>query len=311
MRIAITGARGFIGMHVAEHLTAHGHEITRLGRSRSGGQQRLVDQETSSSSSSRKGGSEPLAEIFADVDAVLHLAGRSVDSLNTPLSAYLEPNVALTEQVALAAAEASVGRVVFASSRMVYPSWLATGQTKLNETCPYPPDSFYGLSKVVAEQVLALHAQRAGFTAVALRIAQVTGPGDGGRGALPRMVEQAVGTGEINIVGSGAAVRDFVDVRDLNQALERALVVKLPVDAPTLVANVGTGGYSVREMAEEVARQTGLASGRIVHGSTREEDRSVYRLDCSVAARVLQWKPQRGLAEMVRDRLEVGGGAAS
>lgn len=298
MKVAVTGARGFIGQHTVRHLRERGHEVVEIGRGSLGDQRRLSD-------------GAPLADAVAGVDGVVHLAGRSVDSLNTPLSAYLGPNVALTEQVALAAAEASVGRVVFASSRMVYPSWLATAQTKLSEACPYPPDSFYGMSKIVAEQVLALHAQRAGFTSVALRIAQVTGPGDGGRGALPRMVEQALRAGEINIVGSGAAVRDFVDVRDLSQALERALVVNLPVDAPTLVANVGTGGYSVREMAEEVARQTGLASGRIVHASTREDDRSVYGLDCSVAERVLQWKPQRGLAEMVRDRLEVGGGAAS
>lgn len=280
MKVAVTGSRGFIGKHTVRHLRERGHEVVEIGRASDGSQQRLSD-------------GAPLAAALAGADSVVHLAGRSVDSFDTPLSAYLGPNVELTEQVTLAAIAADVPRLVFTSSRMVYPSWLTE---PLREDCAESPDSFYGLSKLFAEEIIALHARRSGIASVALRVAQVAGPGDGGRGALPRMVEQARTDGQITISGSGAAVRDFVAVTDLVRAIE----LGLDRSAGSLVANIGTGGFSVLEMAEEVARQTGLGSDAVVRRPVDVEDRSIYRLDCTIAADQLGWHPEHGLADLVR-----------
>lgn len=284
-RIAVTGARGFLGRHVTRRLQELGYDVLPLGRG-DDGRLREVDGPATG----------PLAELLAGADAVVHLAGRSVDSLDTPLAAYLQPNVALTEEVALAAIEAGVARVVFTSSRMVYPGHLIE---PLREDCTEPADSFYGLSKRMAEEVLALHGRRSGLSTVALRVAQVVGEGDGGRGALPRLVEQGLAGGPVTINGSGAMVRDFVDVRDVVSAIVRAL------DGPDgqLVLNVGTGGVSVREMADEVARQCGLDGDAVVSRPVERDDTSVYRLDCSRAEQVLGWTPDHLLPDMVRDRI--------
>ncbi|WP_203337151.1 NAD-dependent epimerase/dehydratase family protein [Nocardioides limicola] len=284
MRVAVTGSRGFIGQHTVRHLRERGHDVVEIGRGSDGTQQRLED-------------GAPLAAALVGADSVVHLAGRSVDSLDTPVSAYLGPNVELTEQVTRAAIAADVPRLVFTSSRMVYPSWLTE---PLREDCAEPPDSFYGLSKLFAEEIIALHARRSGIASVALRVAQVAGPGDGGRGALPRMVEQARTDGRITISGSGAAVRDFVAVTDLVRAIE----LSLDRSSGSLVANIGTGGFSVLEMAQEVARQGGLGPEAVVRRPVEDEDRSVYRLDCTVAADQLSWRPEHGLADLVRERFD-------
>lgn len=299
MRVAVTGARGFLGRHVTRLLEELGYDVAPLGRG-ADGRLRLLD--AGDSADSGVAGAEPpaLASLLEGADAVVHLAGRSVDSLATPLEAYLGPNVALTEQLALAAIEAGVGRFVFTSSRMVYPGHLTE---LLREDCVEPADSFYGLSKRMAEEVLALHGRRTDLSTVSLRIAQVVGDGDGGRGALPRLVEQALAGGPITLNGAGAMVRDFVEVRDVARAIARAVAIPDLGSDGQLVANIGTGGFSVREMADEVARQCGLPADMVTSRPVEAEDTSVYRLDCSRAEQALGWTPDLGLADMVRDRI--------
>lgn len=292
MRVAVTGARGFLGRHVTRQLAELGHDVSPLGRG-DDGRLRLLDGDPAAPA-------PELTELLGGHDALVHLAGRSVDSLDTPLEAYLAPNVTLTEQLAVAAAAADVGRVVFTSSRMVYPGHLTK---PLREDCAEPADSFYGLSKRMAEEVLALHGRRTGLTTVSLRVAQVVGDGDGGRGALPRLVEQALAGGPVTVNGAGAMVRDFVEVRDVARAIGLAVSATAAEPDGQLVANIGTGGFSVREMAEEVARQCGLPPEAVTTRAVEREDTSVYRLDCTRAEQTLGWRPELGLAEMVRDRV--------
>lgn len=295
MRVAVTGARGFLGRHVTRLLAELGQDVSPLGRG-DDGRLRLIDSDPS-------GAAPALPALLEGHDALVHLAGRSVDSLDTPLEAYLAPNVGLTEELAIAAATAGVGRVVFTSSRMVYPGHLTE---PLREDCAEPADSFYGLSKRMAEEVLALHGRRTGLTTVSLRVAQVVGDGDGGRGALPRLVEQALAGGPVTVNGAGAMVRDFVEVRDVARAVGLAVAAEASSPDGQLVANIGTGGFSVREMADEVARQCGLPPEAVTTRAVEREDTSVYRLDCTRAEQALGWRPELGLAEMVRDRVSRG-----
>lgn len=295
MRIVVTGARGFLGSHAVTHLRAQGYDVRPLGRGDDGLLRRLDNP---------AGPATPapaLADLLAGADAVVHLAARSVDSLATPLASYLPANVALTEDLLRAAVEAGVGRFVLASSRLAYPGHL---RGPLREDEQEGPDTFYGLSKRMGEDVLALYARTAGIGTVALRIAQVVGPGDGGRGALPRLVGQALAGGPVTVTGKGAVVRDFVDVRDVASALD--LAATRPDLPSPLVANIGTGGFSVAEMAREVAAQRGLADDAIVFEPVEREDTSEYRLDTTRARDLLGWTASYTLADMVRERVGHG-----
>lgn len=280
--VAVTGARGFLGGHLVDHLKEIGHEVVRLGRGVAGGPLVRLD-----------GDAEAL---FDGVGAVVHLAGRLLDVPEPPLSAYLGPNVALTEEVLLGATAAGATRFVLASSRLVYPPDLGR---PAREHDPVRPRTGYGLSKVFAEQTVTSYADRGVVSGVSLRISQVVGPGDGGRGVLARFIEAAGAGGPIEVTGEGVAVRDFVDVRDVVRAIGLAIVQ----DTASPVINVGGGGSSVRELAVAAATAAGLPPSAVRHVPTPDEDRSHWSLDTTLAREQLGWVPEWSLDQTVRSRL--------
>lgn len=294
MRVAVTGASGFIGGHVTERLERAGHEVLALGRAADGATLVPIDLGVPRSIPASD---LTLEQHLEGTDAIIHLAARTQDSPATPLSAYLGPNVVLTEKLLEAALAAGVGRFVLASSRMVYPSWI---YEPIPEDCPHPPDSFYGLSKRIAEDLVTMYTSKDAMTGVSLRIGQVFGAGDRGRGVLPTFIEGIRRGVPPSIAGSGAAVRDFVDVRDVAAAFE--LAVEVPTKVPAI--NIGSGGgYAIREMAEAAAIAGGMDVEAVISAPVESEDRSHYSLDCSLAQSELGWSTERTLVESIRDRL--------
>ena len=71
MRIAITGGSGFVGSHLARQLSASGHELVLIRRTRKG------DPSLPRSTSYRMDLSnrDDLADVFVGCDAVAHCAG--------------------------------------------------------------------------------------------------------------------------------------------------------------------------------------------------------------------------------------------
>lgn len=294
MKVAITGASGFIGGHVTARLERAGHEVLALGRAADGVALIPIGNGIPSPESTP---GLTLAEHLDGFDAIVHLAARTQDSPATPLSAYLGSNVVLTETLLEAASAADVGRFVLASSRMVYPSWI---HEPIPEDCPYPADSFYGLSKRIAEELVTMYTSSGAMSGVSLRIGQVFGAGDRGRGVLPSFIEGVRRGVPPSVAGSGAAVRDFVDVADVAAAFQLAIETRTTVPA----INIGSGrGYSIREMAEAAAVAGGMGEAAVLSTPVEDEDRSHYSLDCSLAQTELGWSTERSLLESIRDRL--------
>ena len=110
-----------------------------------------------------------------DVEAVVHLAGASS---NVP--GVFETNVTSTRLMAQACNDMGVSSIVFASSSCVLGHCDRQGNPPfeldylpVNEDHPLKPCSDYGLSKLVAEQVLHAAARSSGMRVVALRLAFV------------------------------------------------------------------------------------------------------------------------------------------
>lgn len=291
--VAVTGARGFFGRYVVAELDQAGLEVVEIGRDDRGSLGLISDGRVDSRS---------LDDLFAGVDSIVHLAGRLSTGPDSPVAEYLQANVALTEEVVLAAGRCRVSKFVFSSTRLVYPSDLGRPAREGDEG----PDSGYGISKLFAERVLDYHARRLGIAAVSLRISQLLGYGDGGRGVLARFADAAHAGGPITVTGDGVAVRDFVDVRDAARAV-RLAVEQIPAAG---AVNIGGGGHSIRELADAAASAADLEPTVVQHEPTDGEDTSHWALDSSLARRELGWEPEYGIESSLRDRWTAEGADA-
>ncbi len=154
MRIAITGATGFIGGHLAQSLACDGHEVLAIARSAPGHSHRAW---TSRSGFIVKDLSNPntLASVFAGCDAVAHCAG-----INRELGAqtYQRVHIEGTENVVTAARRAGVRKIVLTSFLRARPD------------CA----SAYHESKFAAEEIV----RNSGLRFTILRPGVVYGRGD-------------------------------------------------------------------------------------------------------------------------------------
>jgi UDP-glucose 4-epimerase len=147
MNFLITGAAGFLGSSLANHLAREGHQVRGLDDISTGDPQALAPDVhfTRGDVSDRP----KLWTLLQDVDVVYHLAARvSVqESILYPRD-YNAVNVGGTVALMEAMRDVGVKRVVLASSGAVYGD---LGDSTLTETATPNPRSPYAVSKLAAE----------------------------------------------------------------------------------------------------------------------------------------------------------------
>jgi dTDP-L-rhamnose 4-epimerase len=124
------------------------------------------------------------------------------------------------------------------------------------EDSPAHPQSFYGLTKYVQEQMTFMFAKARGFNAYALRYQNVYGPGQSltnpYTGILAIFSNVARANSEINIFEDGKESRDFIFVEDAVEATWRCIKNN---DRAVECFNVGTGHQTtVLQVAQEIVR---------------------------------------------------------
>lgn len=183
MRIAITGATGFIGSHLVEALSARGHEVTCLARSPE--RARVLDGIPLRFVYGSLDSTDALACLVEGQEAVIHVAGLTKAA---SLEEYTRVNVRGTERLlgAIRAAGSGLGRfVLFSSAETMGPS---PGGVPLTEDLDQRPFSAYGKSKVMAEKCLdGVHGM---FPVTVIRPPGVYGPRDRDFAILFRMVSR-------------------------------------------------------------------------------------------------------------------------
>jgi UDP-glucose 4-epimerase len=192
-----------------------------------------------------------LAQAMQDVEAVIHLAAL-LHIINPPpelREKYELINVGGTSRVVDAAIKAGVKRVVLASTIAVYgPS----GGRVLNEESVAAPDTFYGQTKLAAEQIV-LAAKRADGQPLGtvLRFGAVYGARI--KGNYRRLV-QALARGRFIPVGAGTNRRTLIYDKDLARAVVLALS-----GAAGQIFNVTDGQFHT---LNEIVAAMSLALGR-------------------------------------------------
>jgi UDP-glucose 4-epimerase len=157
-----------------------------------------------------------------------------------------------------------------------------------------------------AARMLLAAAGRLGATVLRIfNVAGATGAG-GDRDAtrlIPRVLRVAAGLEEhLEVYGDGTAVRDYVHVADVADAVVLAFAQAEPGTRRRF--NVGATPASVLDVVAAAERVTGRRVP-VVHRPGNPGEAPDLRADTSAAREVLGWRPRRsGLDRMVRDQWE-------
>jgi len=237
-RFLVTGAAGFIGSHLVEHLRSAGHDVVGVDR-RPGtdvqGDLLEID----------------LAPLLDRAEYVIHLAGQpGVRESWEQFAAYSRGNIETTQRLLEAARGRGLKKFVLASTSSVY----GEAPMPAREDGPTLPVSPYGLTKLAAERLCDLYGRTAGIPWVALRYFTVYGPRQRPDMAFSRWLNAALTGTPIRIYGDGGQLRDFTYVGDAVVATQRAALN--PVVG--MAINVGGGSaVTVRKAVRLIAAVTG------------------------------------------------------
>ena len=112
-----------------------------------------------------------VTKMVTDVDAVVHLAGEARS--RSGWDAVRGPNIDGTYNVCEAARQASVSKIVFASTNHVTGFYDRNGEWPVQPHQPVRPDGFYAVTKVFGETLARYYSDEFGISIICLRIGWV------------------------------------------------------------------------------------------------------------------------------------------
>jgi len=296
MRVLITGAAGFLGSHLTDRFLAAGHAVVGMDNLLTGSLDNIA----------HLAGHERFRFIHHDVtnfifvdgplDGVLHFASPAspVDYLRYPIQTLKVG--ALGTHKALGLAKAKGARFLLASTSEVYGDPEVHPQTEAywGHVNPVGPRGVYDEAKRFAEAMTMAYRRHHGIQTRIVRIFNTYGPrmrADDGR-VVSNFAVQALRGESLTLYGDGSQTRSFCYVSDLVEGIFRLFLSGYaePVNLGNPVE------FTVRQLAEEVLRQTGAALP-LVQRPLPVDDPRVRQPDITVARRELGWEPSVPLAE--------------
>lgn len=208
MKVVITGASGFIGTQLQNHLkksTLCEYQVISLVRTY--GEKYYTDYSLDS-----------LVAYMDGADVVVHLAAKRGSGIF--FNEYVE-NINLTERVAIAAKSSRVKKVIYASSISVY-----SDQKSLpwNESQIITPKNLYGLSKYIGEEIIHMNLKNTKTQFFALRLAHVFGANEKNNYMINLFIRQAFLGKTLLVNNLTDDLREFVFVEDVLDAIESCIL---------------------------------------------------------------------------------------
>lgn len=307
-KVLITGADGFIGSHLTEHLLEKGYDVKAFVYYNSfntwGWLDTLPEEKLKQIEIFTGDIRDPngVREAMKGTDGVFHLAALIAIpfSYHSPDS-YVDTNIKGTLNVLQAARDLNLERVLITSTSEVY----GTAQyVPIDENHPYQGQSPYSATKIGADRLAESFYRSFGLPVTIVRPFNTYGPRQSARAVIPTIISQLLSGKEEIKLGSLTPTRDFNYVKDTANGF-----YEIAISAQTIgeEINIATGQeISIGKLAEELIRQINPKAGIICEKErTRPEKSEVNRLlGCNEKImRLTDWKPgysfEQGLAETI------------
>jgi UDP-glucose 4-epimerase len=307
MKVLVTGGTGFIGSHLVDRLINDGCNVRVIDDLSTGKLDNIQSHLSAGRVDFVKGDiRDPslVSKSVSGVDFVVHLAAVTsvpFSVLNPDLT--FDVNVGGTVNLIRACAQEDVGRFLFVSSCAVFGDQKLLPVSENHQPFPISP---YAESKLIAEHYcLGFHHRRL-LRSVVLRFFNVYGPRQGMNdysGVITRFIDCVRRKEPLVIYGDGSQTRDFVNVRDVVEAVYACLKSSF---AEGEVFNIGSGkATSVGELARLVLDLAGV-NLEVRYEKPRAGDIKNSRADVSKAKRLLGFEPRVPLRDGLRELLDEG-----
>jgi UDP-N-acetylglucosamine/UDP-N-acetylgalactosamine 4-epimerase len=308
----VTGAAGFIGSHLLEHLLALGQRVVALDNLSTGSRENLDQVRSLTGRDFRfvEGDirdAETCVEACEGADVVLHHAalGSVPRSIDDPLATHAS-NVDGFLHVLEAARRARVGRFVYATSSSTYGDDPGLPKVEDRVGTPLSP---YAVSKRVNELYAGVFQRTYGIETIGLRYFNVFGarqdPAGPYAAVVPRWAAALVSGGACVVHGDGSGSRDFCYVENVVQA--NLLAAVAAPERTGEVYNVAVGQRTTllelfALMRAEVARTHPSAATAEPHfGPRRSGDIPHSLADIGKAVAGLGYQPSHSVRDGLRE----------
>ena len=297
----VTGATGFVGRHLIEHLT----DQSVVGWHHPGGRPPVPHPRVTWRAVDILDREAMHAALSADVpDEIYHLAGATqVDTSWRNVVPHLRTNALGTHYLVDAVGRINPAcRVLVVTSAQIYQS----SDEPIDEDSPMVPPNPYGLSKLAEDQLALRAASEDGLDIVIARPFNHTGPGQRPAFAVPGFARQIArieaGLEPPTIaVGNLEARRDITDVRDVVEAY-RLMMAVAERGRPY---NVCSGrAWRIGDLLEELLHHSTARIAVAVDPSRlRPNDVPVVQGDATRIRSELGWMPAITVEQTLADTL--------
>ena len=306
MKILVTGAAGFIGSHTAERLKELGHDVIGLDNFSthySESLKRLNEKELNN-----KGihilemdlrNPESFQRLPSDINYIFHFAAQPGISSKSTFEDYLENNIWATKNlVDFALKLPDLVLFVNIGTSSVY----GLEATFLEDKEPKPA-SYYGVTKLAAEQLVLQKSRENQLNSCSLRLYSVIGPRERPEKMYTKLIACGIKGIEFPLFeGSDKHLRSFTYVNDIVDGVVSVIGKEITLNGE--IINIGTEAeYTTKEGIDTVE----LVLGTRIKLNTipkRAGDQLRTRAVISKARRLLNYNPTTTLLEAVKKQVE-------
>lgn len=299
-KICVLGGAGFLGSHIVDRLIAEDHKVVVMDNL-SSGKRENVNKEADFGKADILNYSE-LLTCMNGCDTVFHLAAipRVRYSEEHPMETH-EANVTGTLNVLLAAKEAGIKKIVFASTSAIYGDM---GKDRYEQI----PQSPYAIQKKLCEEYMMFYSRKFEIPIYALRIFNAYGtrcnPDSEYSLVIPKFIKKIKAGETIEIYGNGNQSRDFVHVSDIADAFVKCMNHNnKETEYWYNNIDIGTGkDTSINQLISILSNELGEIKIKFVEPKPCEARRTIA--DLHPAQVVIRWKPKKLLIDGIKEMIQ-------
>ena len=306
MKILVTGAVGFIGSHTCERLHDLGHEV--VGLDNFNNYYSLALKTLNEKALLQKGitvitadlRNQDLADVLPkDINYIFHFAAQPGISASSTFEDYFTNNIIATKNLTDYALQCpNLELFVNIGTSSIYGLEATFPETKAPK-----PASYYGVTKLTAEQLVLQKSREQLFKSCSLRLYSVIGPRERPEKMYTKLIACAFNGDAFPLYeGSATHLRSFTYVGDIVDGIVSVIGKESKVDGE--IINLGTEVEHTTQDGIEAVEQVIGQSIKIDRVKARVGDQLRTKANIDKAKQLLDYNPQTTLLEGVKAQVE-------